>query len=159
MHVHLFITKPEMTRTMTMTHECRVGILLRNLVFLIPMFPCRLQRMALGNVIIYVEFLVWHQHFDSMPNASLLTAHSAERVYVFHGCQFPSPVMSPFFHPHEPYEDITLDDVRPPFLSPMQPTDREDKSNTRLTLTYSLSSSSETSREPPPRHGRGFICT
>ena len=42
-----------------------------------------------------------------------------------------------FFRLHEPYEDITLDDVRPPFHPPMYPTDEESDSNTRLTPTYS----------------------
>ena len=43
--------------------------------------------------------------------------------------------MNSFFHSHEPYEDITLNDVWPPFHPPMYPTDGEFDSNTRLTPT------------------------
>ena len=85
--------------------------------------------------------------------------------------------MSPFFRPHELYDDITLDDMCPPFHPPMYPTDGESNSDTHLTPTYSVesdplepsypfvirlmsdSSSSVASQAPPLGHGRGFIRT
>ena len=56
MYVYPFITKPEVAVTTTRYINCLVGILLRNLIFLTPVFRCYLQRIALGSVIIYVEF-------------------------------------------------------------------------------------------------------
>ena len=56
----------------------------------------------------------------------------------FHGCQFRSPVMSPFFCTHESYEDITLDDVQPSFHPLMYPIDGDSDSNICLTMTYSV---------------------
>ena len=66
---------------------------------------------ALGMVVIFIEFLVMHWHFIPVLNASMLTAQAAMRVYMFHSYQFRAPVMNLFFHPHEPYNDITLNDV------------------------------------------------
>ena len=59
-------------------------------------------------------------------------------VYMFHSRQFRAPVMSLFFCPHEPFEDITMDDVRPPFHPPRYPTDGDSDSDTRLTPTASI---------------------
>ena len=96
---------------------------------------------------------------------------------MFHGHQFRAPVMSPFFHPHEPYDDITLDDMRSPFHPPMYPSDGEFDSYARLTPTYSVesnpskpsypsvihltsdSSSSATIQTPPQGRVLGFIHT
>ena len=81
-----------------------------------------------------------HWHFNPVLNASMLTAQAVLRVYMFHSLQFCAPVMSPFFCSHEPYDDITLDDVCPPFHCPRYPTDGESDSDTRLTLTVSVES-------------------
>ena len=116
MHAHLFTTKPEVVGRWRWHFSCLVGILRRNLVFLTPMFSCHFQRMLSDNVIIFVEFPFLHWHFDLMLNASMMTVCATMRVYMFHGHQFRSPVMSLFFHSHKLYEDITLDDVRPPFI-------------------------------------------
>ena len=59
-------------------------------------------------------------------------------VYMFHNCQFHALVMSPFFRPHEPFEDITMDDVCMPFHPPRYHTDGNSDSDTRLTLTASI---------------------
>ena len=89
---------------------------------------------------IFIEFSVMHWHFDPVLNASLLTARAIMRVYMFHSHQFHAPVMSSFFCPHKPFEDITLDDVHPPFHPPRYPTGGDSNSNTRLTLTISVES-------------------
>ena len=141
------------------------------------MFPCHLQRMPSSNMIIYVEFSVLHWHFDLVLKASVMTVHAAIRVYMFHGHQFCSPVMSPFLCLHESYEDVALDDVRPPFHSLMYLINGESNLDTRLTLTYSIDSdrseltypsvihltsylsSSTASQAPLPRHRHGFIYT
>ena len=96
---------------------------------------------------------------------------------MFHGRQFHAPVMCSFFRSHEPYDDITLDDVCPPFHPPMYAIDGESDSDTRVTPTYSMefdpseasypfvirltsdSSSPTASQATPPSHGRGFIYT
>ena len=101
------------------------------------MFPCHLQRMSSGSII-YIEFLTWHWHFDSVLNAFVLTVQVAMRVYIFHGHQFRSSVMSPFFCPYDPYEDITLDAVRPPFHPWMHPTDKETDSDMHLMPMYTI---------------------
>ena len=69
-------------------------------------------------VVIFIEFPVMHWHFDLVLNASMLTAQAAMRVYIFHSHQFHALVMSPFFNPHEAYDDITLDEVCSPFHLP-----------------------------------------
>ena len=103
------------------------------------MFPCRLQRMlASSTVVIFIELPMMHWHFDPMLNASVLTIQIAMRIYMFHSRQFHVPMMSPFFRPHKPYDDITLDNVHPPFHPPMYPTYGESNSDTRLTLTMSM---------------------
>ena len=96
--------------------------------------------MPSGGMVIFVELSVLHWHFDSMLNASMMTARAAMRVYMFHGHQFYAPVMSQFFCPHETCKDITLDDVRPLFHPPMHPTNREFNSDTHLTPTYFMES-------------------
>ena len=133
--------------------------------------------MSLGSVVIFVEFPLLHWHFDPMLNASIMIARVAMRVYMFHGHQFHAPVLSLFFGPYEPYEDITLDDVHPLFHPLMYLTDGESDSNTYLIPTYSMksdpsepsypfvmcltfdSSSSTASQALPPSHGRGFFHT
>ena len=59
---------------------------------------------------------------------------------MFHSCQFRVSVMSSFFRPHKPYDDITMDDIRPPFHPSRYPTDSESDSDTQLTPTYSVES-------------------
>ena len=59
---------------------------------------------------------------------------------MFHSRQFHGSVMSPFFGPHKPFDDVTLDNVRPPFHPQRYPTDRESNSDTRLTPMYSMDS-------------------
>ena len=81
----LFIFKLEVAGTITMTLNCLARVLLRNIIFLTSMFLCHLQRMASSSVVIYVEFPIWHWHFDPVLNASVLTVHATMRVYVFHG--------------------------------------------------------------------------
>ena len=80
--------------------NCLVRILLGNLEFLTLVFLCHLQRMSSGNIIIFVEFLVLHWHFDSMLNTSVMTARTTMRVYIFHSRQFRSLVLSLFFCLH-----------------------------------------------------------
>ena len=96
--------------------------------------------LASGMVVIFIEFPVMHWHFNPVLNASVLTAQAAMRVYMFHSCQFRAPVMSRFFHLHEPFEDITMDDVRPPFHPLRYRTDGDFDSDTRLTPTVSVDS-------------------
>ena len=91
-----------------------------------------------GMVVIFVKFPVMHWHFDSVLNAFMLTAQATMRVYMFHSRQFCAPVMSPFFQPHKQFEDITTDDVRPPFHPPRYLMDGDSGSDTRLTLTASI---------------------
>ena len=80
------------------------------------MSPCHLQRTSMGSVLIYIEFPTWHWHFDPMLNATVLTTRVVIRIYIFHDYQFHSSVMSSFFYLHDPYNDITLDAVRPPSI-------------------------------------------
>ena len=83
-----------------------------------------------------------------MLNAFVLTAQAAMKVYMFHSCQFHAPVMSPFFSPHDLYEDITLDDMHPPFHLSRYPTDKESDSDTQLTPIYSVESDPSESSHP-----------
>ena len=48
--------------------------------------------------------------------------------------------MSPFFCPHQSYDEVTLDDIRPYFQPLRHPTNDETNSDTRLTSTISLDS-------------------
>ena len=91
-------------------------------------------------MMIFVELSALHWHFDPVLNASMMIARAAMRVYMFHGHQFHAFVMSLFFCLHEPYDDITLDDVCPPFHPPMYSTDGESDSDTHLTSTYYVES-------------------
>ena len=75
-----------------------------------------------------------------MLNASMMIARAVMEVYVFHSRQFHAPIMSSFFHPHEPHDDVTLDDVSPLFYPSMYPTNRKSDSDTCLTPTYSIES-------------------
>ena len=67
-------------------------------------------------------------------------ANVAMRVYIFHGRPFRVPIMSPFFRPHQPYDEVTLDDIRPYFQLPRYPTDGETNLDNCLTPTISLDS-------------------
>ena len=59
---------------------------------------------------------------------------------MFHSREFRAPVMSPLFHLHQSFDDITLDDIRPYFLPLTYLTDGEFDSDTRLMPTISLDS-------------------
>ena len=48
--------------------------------------------------------------------------------------------MSSFFRPHQPFGEITLDDIHPYFQPSRYPTDNETDSDTHLTPTVSLDS-------------------
>ena len=89
---------------------------------------------------IFIEFPIMHWHFGPVLNASMMVARVVMRVYIFHSRQFCALIMSSFFCSHEPYDDVTLDDVHPAFHPSMYPTDGESDSDTRLTLTYSVES-------------------
>ena len=95
---------------------------------------------ALGIVVIFIEFSVWHWRFDPVLNALVMSVSAAMRAYIFHNCLFQVLVMSPFFCPHQSYGEVTLDDIRPYFQPPRYPTDDETDSDTRLTPTISLDS-------------------
>ena len=93
-------------------------------------------------VVIFIELPDLHWHFDLVLNASVMVTQAVMRVYMFHSHEFRAPVMSPFFHPHQPFDDITLDDIRPDFSPPRYPTDGESDSDTHLMPTVSLDSDS-----------------
>ena len=59
---------------------------------------------------------------------------------MFHGREFCAPVMSSFFRPHQSFDNITLDDIRPYFLPPRYLINGEFDLDTRLMLTVSLDS-------------------
>ena len=103
---------------------------------------------ASSTVVIFIEFPMMHWHFNPVLNASVLTIQTTMRIYRFHSRQFRAPVMSPFFCLHEPYDDITLDDVHPPFHPSRYPTDGESNSDTRLTPTISVESDPSESSYP-----------
>ena len=75
-----------------------------------------------------------------MLNVFVLTARLAMKVYMFHDRQFCLSVTSPFFCPHDLYEDISMDAVQPPFYPLMYLADEESDSDTCLTPTYSIKS-------------------
>ena len=91
-------------------------------------------------VVIFIEFPTWRWRFDPVLNASLISASAAMKVYIFQDHSFQTPVMSPFFRPHQPFGEVTLDDIRPYFVPPRYPTVDESYSNTRLTPTASVES-------------------
>ena len=102
MYAHLFIRKPEVNEMITMTLNCLVRVLLRNIISHI-YFHVVFRGGRWGSVVIFVEFPIWHWHFDPMLNATMVTAYAMIRVYIFHH-QFGALVMSPFFNPHNPYD-------------------------------------------------------
>ena len=69
-----------------------------------------------------------------------MSASAAMRVYIFHDCPFQTPVMSSFFRPHQPFGEVTLDDIRPYFPPSRNPADDEIDSDTHLTSTTSVES-------------------
>ena len=73
-----------------------------------------------------------------MLNASVMSASTAMRVYIFHDRPFQVSVMNPFFRPHQLYDKVTLDDIRPYFQPPRYPTNDEIDSDTHLTVIISL---------------------
>ena len=56
--------------------------------------------------------------------------------------------MSPFFRPHQLYDEVTLDDIRPYFQPLRYPIDGESNLDTHLTSTVSLDSDSSESSYP-----------
>ena len=95
---------------------------------------------ASGIVVIFIELPVMYSHFNPVLNASVMVARATMRVYMFHSHEFYAPVMSLFFLPHQSFDDITLDDIRPYFSPPRCPTDGESNSDIQLTPTVSLDS-------------------
>ena len=93
-----------------------------------------------GMVVIFIEFLVWRWRFDSVLNTSVMSMSAAMRVYIFHDRPFQTPVMSPFFRPHQPFGEVTMNDIHPYFAPPRYPTDDESDLDTRLTPTTSVES-------------------
>ena len=70
----------------------------------------------MGNVNFYVEFPTCHWYFNPLLNATMLIARVVMRVYIFHDRHFSSSIISPFFCPHDPFDDITLAVVHPLFI-------------------------------------------
>ena len=93
-----------------------------------------------GTVVIFIELLVMHSHFDPVLNATLMVTREAMRVYMFHSREFRAQVISPFFRPHKPFDDINLDDIRSYFPPLRYLTDGESDSDTQLTSMVSLDS-------------------
>ena len=93
-----------------------------------------------GMVVIFMEFPVWHWHFDPVLNDSVISESAAMKVYIFHDCPFQTPVMSSFFRPYQPFGKVTLDDIRPYFQPPRYLTDDDTDSDTCLTMTVSVDS-------------------
>ena len=152
-----FIIKPEMAGTMTMTQQLSSHNLIGKSCISHFYISGHLQRMLmLGMVVIFIEFPVIHQHFDLVLNASVLIAQAAMRVYMFHRRQFHAPVMSSFFRPHEPFKDITMDDVCLPFHPPRHSTDREFDFDTQLTSIVSIESN--LSKSSYPTYSVGSYC-
>ena len=75
-----------------------------------------------------------------MLNALMMSTSVAMWVYIFHNRLFQVLIMSPFFHPHQSYGEVTPDDICPYFQSSRYPSDEEFNSDTRLTPTVSLDS-------------------
>ena len=93
-----------------------------------------------GTVVIIIEFPVWRWRFDLVLNTSVMSGNAVMRVYIFHDRLFQTPVMSSFFQPHQPFGEVTMDDIHPYFAPPRYPTDDESDSDTRLTPTASVES-------------------
>ena len=91
-------------------------------------------------MVIFIELPDLHWHLDQLLNASAMVARAAMRVYMFHSHEFRALVMSPFFRPHQLFNNITLDDIRLYFLLPRYLTNDETDSDTRMTSTVSLDS-------------------
>ena len=91
-----------------------------------------------GTVVIFIEFPAWRWWFNPMLNASVMFASATMRVYIFHDRLFQTPVMSLFFRPHQPFGEVTMDDIRPYFAPSRYPTNDENDSDTRLTPTASV---------------------
>ena len=91
-----------------------------------------------GTVLIFIEFPAWRWRFDPVLNALVMSTSAAMRVYIFHDRPFQTPVMSPFFRPHQPFGEVTMDDICPYFAPPRYPTNDESDSDTRLTPTASV---------------------
>ena len=94
----------------------------------------------LGTVVIFIKFPAWLWSFDLVLNPSVMSASVAMRVYIFHDHPFQTPVMSPFFQPHQPFGEVAMDDIRSYFVPLRYPTDDESDSDTHLTLTASVES-------------------
>ena len=96
------------------------------------MFSCHLQRMPSGTMVIFIEFPVMHWHFGPVLNAFVMVARATIRVYMFHSRHFCALVMSPLFCPYALFDDVTLDDIRPPFHLLRYPTDGKSDSDTDI---------------------------
>ena len=103
---------------------------------------------TLGTVVIFIELLVMHWYFNPVLNASMMVARAAMKVYMFHSHEFRTPVMSSFFSPHQPFDNITLDDICLYFPPPGYPIDGESDFDTWLTPTVSLDSNPSKSSYP-----------
>ena len=90
-----------------------------------------------ATVVIFIKFPVWRWRFNPVLNASVMSASIAMIVYIFHDRPFQVPVTSPFFRPHQPYDEVTTDDIRPYFQPPRYPTVGDSDLDTRLTPTVS----------------------
>ena len=117
MYAHLFIRKPKVTGMIMMTLTYLVRILLRNFYFS-HLLLCCLQKRSIGSVVIFVEFPTWHWYFDLLLSATMVTTQAAKRVYIFHDFKFCALVMRPFFSLHDPFDDISLFAMHPPFHPP-----------------------------------------
>ena len=92
------------------------------------------------SVLIFVEFPTWHWHFDLVLNATMVTAHATMQVYIFHDHHFGASVMSLFFNPHNPFDDIALFVVHPPFHLPMYLSNAKMDFDTYLMPMYNIES-------------------
>ena len=106
---------------MTLCYVCEVKLkrnplwklmfskLLKLNLYTFTVFIIKPKMPALSSAVIFIKFPVMHWHFNPVLNASVMVARAAMRVYMFHSRKFHAPVMSSFFFPLEPFDDVTLD--------------------------------------------------
>ena len=115
------------------------------------MYPYYPHMIVMASMVVYLEAPNWQWHYDHAMSFMYLMGHAQGRLYIFFQHSFAVSIMSPFFGPEAPFDEIPLYMAHPTFAPPSPPPPPSASMEIDLSEASSFSSASTASdSEHPP---------